>query len=267
MDRVGVGVIGCGVISAAYLKAARHFPILDVRAVADLNPAAAEARGSEFGLPAVAIDDLLADPAIEIVLNLTIPKAHVAVSLAGSSRPASTSIPRSRSASTSPRAGASSRRPTARGLRVGCAPDTFLGGAHQTCRKLIDEGAIGTPRRRHRLLHVPRPRALAPGTRLLLRGRRRADARHGPLLHHRSRQPARPRRRGRGDGLEAARRARIDHQRAAARPSRCPSHVPTHAAAHAALRHAGAVVQVSLSFDVWAAPPHPASRSTAPRAR
>ena len=50
----------------------------------------------------------------------------------------------------------------AAGLRVGCAPDTFLGGAHQTCRKLIDDGAIGQPRRRHRLLHVPRPRALAP---------------------------------------------------------------------------------------------------------
>ena len=81
MERVGVGVIGCGVISGAYLKAAQHFPILDLRAVADLDPAGAEARGAEFGLPAVTIDELLADPAIEIILNLTVPKAHVEVGL------------------------------------------------------------------------------------------------------------------------------------------------------------------------------------------
>ena len=60
MEQVGVGVIGCGVISAAYLGAARHFPVLDLRAVADLNPAAAAARGAEFGIPPVTIEDLLA---------------------------------------------------------------------------------------------------------------------------------------------------------------------------------------------------------------
>ena len=79
---VGVGIIGCGNISPAYLKAARKFPILDIVALADLNPAAAEARGrAEFGVPARSIEALLADPAIEIVLNLTIPKAHVEVGL------------------------------------------------------------------------------------------------------------------------------------------------------------------------------------------
>ncbi len=144
MDRVGVGVIGCGVISGAYLTAARHFPILDIRAVADLNPAAAEARGAEFGIPAVSIEALLADPTIEIVLNLTIPKAHMEVGLrafeAGkhvhSEKPLGITY-------------AEGRRiveaAEARNLRVGCAPDTFLGGAHQAARKLIDDGAIGTP--------------------------------------------------------------------------------------------------------------------------
>ena len=81
MRPVGVGVIGCGNISAAYLKAAKKFPILDIVALADANPAAAEARGAEFGIPARSVEALLADPAIEIVLNLTVPKAHVEVGL------------------------------------------------------------------------------------------------------------------------------------------------------------------------------------------
>jgi predicted dehydrogenase len=81
MERVGIGIVGCGNISAAYLKAARVFPILDVRAVADMNPAAAEARGAEFGVPAMTVDALLADPAVEIVVNLTVPGAHVEVGL------------------------------------------------------------------------------------------------------------------------------------------------------------------------------------------
>lgn len=144
MERVGIGVIGCGNISAAYLKAARIFPILDVKAVADVNPAAAEARGAEFGVPAMTVDALLADPAIEIVVNLTVPLAHVEVGLravaAGkhvhSEKPLGIDI-------------AEARRlldaAAAKDVRVGAAPDTFLGGAHQTCRRLIDEGAIGRP--------------------------------------------------------------------------------------------------------------------------
>lgn len=144
MERVGIGVIGCGVISAAYLTAARHFPILDVRAVADLDPAAAAARAEAFGTRAVAIDALLADPAIEIVVNLTVPKAHRTVSLqalaAGkhvhSEKPLATSFAEGREIMAAAEA---------RGLRVGCAPDTFLGGAQQACRALVDAGAIGTP--------------------------------------------------------------------------------------------------------------------------
>lgn len=144
MERVGIGIVGCGNISAAYLKAARAFPILDVRAVADMNAAAAEARGAEFGVPAASVDALLADPAIEIVVNLTVPLAHVAVGLravaAGkhvhSEKPLGIDV-------------AEVRRlvdaAALKGVRIGSAPDTFLGGAHQTCRRLIDESAIGQP--------------------------------------------------------------------------------------------------------------------------
>jgi len=144
MKRVGVGVIGCGNISAAYLKAAKFFPLLDIRALADINPAAAEARGAEFGVPARSVAALLADEAIEIVLNLTIPNAHVEVGLqavaAGkhvhSEKPLGVNLEEARRLV---------RAAVEKGVRLGCAPDTFLGGAHQTARKLIDEGLIGRP--------------------------------------------------------------------------------------------------------------------------
>jgi predicted dehydrogenase len=80
MNRVKVAVIGCGNISAAYLKAAKTFPIPDIVALSDLN-LAAEARSAEFGIPARPVGAVLADPAIEIILNLTVPKAHVEVGL------------------------------------------------------------------------------------------------------------------------------------------------------------------------------------------
>lgn len=142
MERVGIGIIGCGNISPAYLKAAKSFPILDIKAVADLDPAAANARGAEFGIPVASVETLLADPAIEIVVNLTIPRAHVAVGLqalaAGkhvhSEKPLGITVAEAR-----PLLQAAS----AKGLRVGCAPDTFLGGGQQTCRQLVDEGTIG----------------------------------------------------------------------------------------------------------------------------
>jgi predicted dehydrogenase len=144
MKRVGVGVIGCGNISAAYLKAAKSFPLLDIRALADLNPAAAEARGAEFGIPSRSVEALLADEAIEIVLNLTIPDAHVEVGLkavaAGkhvhSEKPLGVNLTEGQTLV---------RAAAGKGVRLGCAPDTFLGGAHQTARKLIDEGLIGRP--------------------------------------------------------------------------------------------------------------------------
>lgn len=144
MRRVGIGVVGCGNISGAYLKAAACFPVLDIRAVSDLNPAAAEAKAAEFGLRAKPLGDLFADPAVEIVLNLTVPKAHVEVGLraldAGkhvySEKPLAVAYADGRKLLEAARD---------KGLRVGSAPDTFLGGGHQVARRLVDEGAIGQP--------------------------------------------------------------------------------------------------------------------------
>ena len=138
------GVIGCGNIAAAYLKAARHFPVLDIRAVADLRADAAEARGREFGIAATSIEALLADPGIGLVINLTIPRAHVDVGLrvlaAGKhvygEKPLGITLAEGRTLMT---AGEKA------GLRVGSAPDTFLGGAHQSARAVLDSGALGAP--------------------------------------------------------------------------------------------------------------------------
>lgn len=142
MRKVGIGIIGLGNISAAYLKAAQNFPVLDIKAVADLNPAAAEARAAEFGLKAVSIDEIFADPGIEIILNLTIPKAHVEVGLraiaAGkhvySEKPLGVVFAEGKKLVEAAKA---------KNLRVGSAPDTFLGGSHQTARRIVDEGKLG----------------------------------------------------------------------------------------------------------------------------
>ncbi|WP_439598219.1 Gfo/Idh/MocA family protein [Falsiroseomonas sp.] len=144
MKPVTIGLIGCGNISAAYLRAAPAFPELRITCCADMNPAQAEARATEFGLRAVSVEALLQDPEVEVVLNLTTPQAHVPVGLAAirhgkhvhAEKPLATSTAEGRTLLEAAAAG---------GLRVGSAPDTFLGGAHQTARRLIDEGAIGRP--------------------------------------------------------------------------------------------------------------------------
>ncbi len=138
----GVGILGCGNISAAYFKLIPLFKNLKAVACADINPAAAEARAAEFGVRAETVEALLADPEVDVIVNLTIPEAHFAMSKraleAGkhvySEKPFVLSVEE----------GEELRKiADAKGLRVGSAPDTFLGGAHQYARKLIDEGAIG----------------------------------------------------------------------------------------------------------------------------
>lgn len=144
MNKVGIGIIGCGNISGAYLKAMASFPILDIRGVADMNADMAKARAQEFNLRARSVEDLLGDPDIEIIVNLTVPKAHVDVGLmaldAGkhtySEKPLGITFAEGKRLAEAAKT---------KGLRIGAAPDTFLGGSHQTARTLIDQGVLGTP--------------------------------------------------------------------------------------------------------------------------
>lgn len=145
VDAVKVGLIGCGHISGIYLKNARMWRILEVVACADIEAERARARAAEFAVPRVcSVDELLADPEIELVLNLTVPAAHSAI--AEASLRAGKAVYNEKPLAIS-RHDAQHLLALAakRGLRVGCAPDTFLGAGLQTCRKLIDEGAIGQP--------------------------------------------------------------------------------------------------------------------------
>lgn len=142
MTELGVGIIGCGNISAAYLRLAPLFKGLKMRAVADLDPAAAKKRAEEFGVRAMDVDGLLAAEDIDVVVNLTIPAAHFEVSrmILGAGKHVYTEKPL---VLTLEEGTALRDLADERGLRIGSAPDTFLGGAHQQARAAIDEGQAG----------------------------------------------------------------------------------------------------------------------------
>ena len=141
-DIFGVGIIGCGNISAAYLNLIPLFKGIEVRAVADMNMEAAKARASEFNVKAQTVKELLNNGDIQIVVNLTVPAAHFKVSKqileAGkhvySEKPLTLSLADAKAL----QALAKKKK-----LQVASAPDTFLGGSHQQARKAIDDGVVG----------------------------------------------------------------------------------------------------------------------------
>lgn len=142
MSTLGVGIVGCGNISAAYLRLAPLFRGIEIRAVADLNMEAAQARAEEFGVRAETVGDLMAATDIDMIINLTVPAAHYTVSKAVleagkhvySEKPFVLSLAEGT---------ALLDLAAEKGLRVGSAPDTFLGGAHQAARAAIDAGKVG----------------------------------------------------------------------------------------------------------------------------
>jgi len=144
MEPVKTGIIGCGNISGIYCKNAKRLEALDLVAVSDLLVDRAEERAKEYDTEAVTVEEMLADPEIEIIINLTIPKAHAEVAYkaleAGKSVYNEKPLAISREDGKGLVALAKKKK-----LRVGCAPDTFMGAGTQTCRKLIDDGWIGEP--------------------------------------------------------------------------------------------------------------------------
>ena len=144
MQPVRIGLVGCGMISAAYLRAAKTFGVLEFVACADLNPEAAQRTQAAFGVPAISVEELLARDDIEAVLNLTVPAAHGEVNLAAiaAGKHVYCEKPFGLDVAEGERVLAAAE---AAGVRTGCAPDTFLGGGHQTVRQLIDQGAVGKP--------------------------------------------------------------------------------------------------------------------------
>ena len=144
VDRLNIGIIGCGDISDHYCRGLGHFPILNLRSCADLEMPRARKLADAFNARAVTVEQLLADPQIEIVVNLTPPTAHAEVALAAiaAGKHVHNEKPLAITRAEGRRILAAA---DAAGLRVGCAPDTFLGGGQQTCRKLLDDGWVGIP--------------------------------------------------------------------------------------------------------------------------
>jgi predicted dehydrogenase len=138
----GVGIMGAGNISSAYLRLAPLFKGLEVRAVADIIPEAAKKRADEFGVAAQTPDELLKNSELDVIVNLTIPATHYSVSMdiVSSGKHAYSEKP---FVLTLEEGMALKKAADDRHLKVGSAPDTFLGGAHQQARQIIDSGKLG----------------------------------------------------------------------------------------------------------------------------
>lgn len=143
-DPHGVGIVGLGAISGQYLNTFSACPGIRIAAVADLNEARAAEVAEQTGGVALSVDELVAHPEVDTVLNLTIPAAHAEIALqaiaAGKhvygEKPLAAAF---EDAVRVVEAG------DAAGVRVGCAPDTVLGTGTQTARAAIDKGDIGAP--------------------------------------------------------------------------------------------------------------------------
>jgi predicted dehydrogenase len=138
----GVGIMGAGNISNAYLRLAPLFKNLEVLAVADILPEAAQKRAEQYGVAAQTPDEMLKNSEIDVVVNLTIPSTHFEVSrnILSAGKHAYSEKPFVLSVEEGIQLKALADE---HNLKVGSAPDTFLGGAHQQARAIIDSGKIG----------------------------------------------------------------------------------------------------------------------------
>ena len=141
-----VGIVGCGKISDIYLtNCHERFAGMEVVALADLITEVAQAKADQYGIGRVlTVDELIADPEIDAVLNLTIPSAHAEIceQAIRAGKHAYTEKPLAIDFEDGARLLSLAKE---QGVRLGAAPDTFLGGGLQTVRKLLDDGWVGEP--------------------------------------------------------------------------------------------------------------------------
>ncbi|TVY01210.1 Gfo/Idh/MocA family protein [Cohnella terricola] len=144
MEKIKVGIIGTGNISGIYFQNGKRFESMEVVACADLDVERAKEKAAEHGIRGCSVEELLADPDIQMVINLTIPVAHASVCLkvleAGKHVYVEKPLAVTREEGLQVLELAKRK-----GLLVGSAPDTFLGGGIQTSIKLLEDGWIGTP--------------------------------------------------------------------------------------------------------------------------
>jgi len=143
-NKTNIGIIGCGAISNAYFNGCKPYRNIQIVACADIDAARAAAKAKEHGIRACSVEELLRNPSIQIILNLTVPKVHSELNLAAlnAGKHVYTEKPFGVTRAEGKEVLALAKK---KKLRTGGAPDTFFGGGAQTARKLIDDGAIGNP--------------------------------------------------------------------------------------------------------------------------
>lgn len=162
MNPTRIGIIGCGKIFDAYAKGALAQPQnLIIAAIADIRPEAAAVKAKDYNLKALSVDELLADPSISIVVNLTVPQVHVEVGLKilSAGKHLYAEKPLALSSADGKRLLDAAK---AKSLRVGSAPDTVLGAGIQTAREAIDRGLIGRPLSGTAFMQGPGPESWHP---------------------------------------------------------------------------------------------------------
>jgi predicted dehydrogenase len=159
---VGVAIVGAGAISDAYLRNLTAFPDVRVIGVADLDLDRAREKAAAYDVPESGdVDTILALPEVEIAVNLTIPTAHAAVSMAALR--AGKHVYGEKPLTLDPGEGEKLlAEAAARGLRVGNAPDTFLGAGLQSAKRALASGLIGTPMAAMAVMQSPGPESWHP---------------------------------------------------------------------------------------------------------
>jgi predicted dehydrogenase len=147
VESVKVGIIGCGVISNTYIMDMRrlYFNEIEIRAVSDLDIEKARASADKYQISRTySIDEMLDDPKIELIINLTPPKAHfdLNMKILNAGKHLYCEKPFAMNVEEAVKIAELAKK---KKLKVGCAPDTFMGSSIMTCRKLLADGWIGKP--------------------------------------------------------------------------------------------------------------------------
>ncbi|OLF11911.1 Gfo/Idh/MocA family protein [Actinophytocola xanthii] len=247
---VNVGIVGAGNIIVQYLATLPRLPGVRVSAVADLESARAEAVAAEHeGVRALDPAELCRAEDVDLVLNLTVPAAHVDVSLAAiaGGKHVYTEKPLALTTADGRRVLDAAREA---GVRVGCAPDTVLGTGTQTARRCVDEGSIGTPVAATAFMTSPGPERWHPSPSFFYRTGGGPLMDMGPYYLTALVSMLGPVRRV--SGMTATPRATRTVGSGPAQGSEVPVEVATHVTG--LLEHAdGALSTLVMSFDVWAA--------------
>jgi len=140
-----IGIIGCGNVSDIYIQNCQRWPVMEIIACSDINNERAKEKAKKYKISTIcSAREMFNNPIIDIVLILTPPQSHteLIISALNANKHAYTEKPLATNLDDGKKIRENARN---KNLYIGSAPDTFLGGRLQTCRKLIDDGSIGEP--------------------------------------------------------------------------------------------------------------------------